>query len=207
MVKVIDHPLVKDKLTRLRKETTESNIFRANLEELSKIMLYDATKDFELNEIEINTPITKTKGYKLKHNIVLVPILRAGLGMVDAIKSVIPNSNIGHIGLYRNEQTLQPIEYYFKMPTTIDNSYTIVLDPMLATGGSASYAIQLIKKNHKPKKIIFICIVSCPEGIKALQNDHPDVDIYTGSIDEKLNENGYIVPGLGDCGDRIFGTK
>ncbi len=207
MLKVIDHPLIKDKITRIRKTTTDSSKFRDNLEEVTKLMLYEVTKDFELNEINIETPIAKTKGYKLKYNTVLVPILRAGLGMVDAIKDVIPTAAIGHIGLYRNEETLKPVEYYCKMPLTIEGSNTLILDPMLATGGSASAAIEIIEKKYKPKKITFICIVASPEGVKHLQEKHPNIDIYAAALDEKLNSDGYIVPGLGDAGDRIFGTK
>lgn len=207
MLRVIDHPLIKDKLTRIRKSTTESTKFRENLEELTKLMIYEVTKDFELKTIDIETPVAKTTGYKLKYNTVLVPILRAGLGMVDGVKALIPTAAIGHIGLYRNEETLKPVEYYCKMPPTITDSYTLVLDPMLATGGSAIAAIDILKTKYKPRKIIFVCTVSSPEGVKALQEAHPEIDIYTASLDEKLNNDGYIVPGLGDAGDRIFGTK
>lgn len=207
MLKVIDHPLIKDKLTRIRKFTTESTKFRENLEELTKLMIYEVTKNFELKEIDIETPVAKTKGYKLKYNTVLVPILRAGLGMVDGVKALIPTAAIGHIGLYRNEETLKPVEYYCKMPPTINDSYTLVLDPMLATGGSAIAAIEILSKKYNPRKIIFVCTVASPEGVKALQDAHPEIDIYAASLDEKLNSDGYIVPGLGDAGDRIFGTK
>lgn len=207
MLKVIDHPLIKDKLTRIRKSTTESTKFRENLEELTKLMIYEVTKDFELKTIDIETPVAKTTGYKLKYNTVLVPILRAGLGMVDGVKALIPTAAIGHIGLYRNEETLKPVEYYCKMPPTITDSYTLILDPMLATGGSAIAAIDILKTKYKPRKIIFVCTVASPEGVKALKESHPDIDIYTASLDEKLNSDGYIVPGLGDAGDRIFGTK
>lgn len=207
MFKVVDHPLVKDKLTRIRKSSTESTKFRENLEELTKLMIYEVTKDFELKNIDIETPVAKAIGYKLKYNTVLVPILRAGLGMVDGVKSLIPTAAIGHIGLYRNEETLKPVEYYCKMPPTITDSYTLVLDPMLATGGSAIAAIEMLKTKYKPRKIIFVCTVASPEGVSALQKAHPEIDIYAGALDEKLNSNGYIVPGLGDAGDRIFGTK
>ncbi len=207
MLKVIDHPLIKDKLTRIRKSTTESTKFRENLEELTKLMIYEVTKDFEVKNIDIETPVASTVGYKLKYNTVLVPILRAGLGMVDGVKALIPTAAIGHIGLYRNEETLKPVEYYCKMPPTIKDSYTLVLDPMLATGGSAIAAIDILKKKYNPRKIIFVCTVASPEGVKALKDAHPEIDIYTASLDEKLNSDGYIVPGLGDAGDRIFGTK
>ncbi|MCV3728466.1 uracil phosphoribosyltransferase [Ureaplasma miroungigenitalium] len=205
--KIIDHPLVKDKLTRMRKKETVSTIFRTNLEELTQLMVYEATKDLTLKNILIDTPVVdQATGFKLKNKICLVPILRAGIGMVDGVKRLIPTATIGHIGLYRNEETLQPIEYFKKFPHNISESDVIILDPMLATGGSVIAAADIIKK-YKPKSIKFICIVASPEGIKNVQEAHPDVDIYAGALDEKLNEHGYIVPGLGDAGDRIFGTK
>ncbi|WP_318031930.1 uracil phosphoribosyltransferase [Ureaplasma miroungigenitalium] len=207
MYKIIDHPLVKDKLTRMRKKETVSTIFRTNLEELTQLMVYEATKDLTLKNILIDTPVVdQATGFKLKNKICLVPILRAGIGMVDGVKRLIPTATIGHIGLYRNEETLQPIEYFKKFPHNISESDVIILDPMLATGGSVIAAADIIKK-YKPKSIKFICIVASPEGIKNVQEAHPDVDIYAGALDEKLNEHGYIVPGLGDAGDRIFGTK
>ncbi|WP_318031857.1 uracil phosphoribosyltransferase [Ureaplasma zalophigenitalium] len=207
MYKIIDHPLVKDKLTRMRKKETVSTVFRTNLEELTQLMVYEATKDLTLKNILIDTPVTnEAVGFKLKNKICLVPILRAGIGMVDGVKRLIPTATIGHIGLYRNEETLQPIEYFKKFPQNINESDVIILDPMLATGGSVIAAANIIKK-HNPKSIKFICIVASPEGIKNVQDAHPDVDIYAGSLDEKLNDQGYIVPGLGDAGDRIFGTK
>jgi len=207
MHKIINHPLIKDKLTRMRKASTVSTVFRTNLEELTQLMVYEATKDLELNEIEIETPVVKVaKGYKLKNKICLIPILRAGIGMVDGVKSLIPTATIGHIGLYRNEQTLKPVEYFKKFPKNISESDVIILDPMLATGGSVVEAVNIIKK-YNPKSIKFVCIVAAPEGLKYVQEVHPEVDVYIAALDDKLNENGYITPGLGDAGDRIFGTK
>ncbi|ACI60045.1 uracil phosphoribosyltransferase [Ureaplasma urealyticum] len=207
MHKIINHPLIKDKLTRMRKVSTVSTVFRTNLEELTQLMVYEATKDLELNEIEIETPVVKNaKGYKLKNKICLIPILRAGIGMVDGVKSLIPTATIGHIGLYRNEETLKPVEYFKKFPKNISESDVIILDPMLATGGSVVEAVNIIKK-YNPKSIKFVCIVAAPEGLEYVQKIHPDVDVYIAALDDKLNENGYITPGLGDAGDRIFGTK
>lgn len=207
MHKIINHPLIKDKLTRMRKVSTVSTVFRTNLEELTQLMVYEATKDLELNEIEIETPVVKVaKGYKLKNKICLIPILRAGIGMVDGVKNLIPTATIGHIGLYRNEQTLKPVEYFKKFPKNISESDVIILDPMLATGGSVVEAVNIIKK-YNPKSIKFVCIVAAPEGLKYVQEVHPEVDVYIAALDDKLNENGYITPGLGDAGDRIFGTK
>lgn len=206
MTFVFDHPLIKDKLTRMRKIQTESTKFRDNLKEITQLMAYEVTKNLELDRIEIETPITKMLGYKLKEKIVLIPILRAGLGMVDGLKELIPTASIGHIGIYRDEETAQPKEYYCKMPANLKNGNAIILDPMLATGGSASKAIEIIKK-YQPKSISFICLVAAPEGLKEIQNKHPDINIYVAALDEKLNDKYYIVPGLGDAGDRIFGTK
>lgn len=206
MTFVFDHPLIKDKLTRMRKIQTESTKFRDNLKEITQLMAYEVTKNLELDRIEIETPITKMLGYKLKEKIVLIPILRAGLGMVDGLKELIPTASIGHIGIYRDEETAQPKEYYCKMPANLKNGNAIILDPMLATGGSASKAIEIIKK-YQPKSISFICLVAAPEGLKEIQSKHPDINIYVAALDEKLNDKYYIVPGLGDAGDRIFGTK
>lgn len=199
MHKIINHPLIKDKLTRMRKVSTVSTVFRTNLEELTQLMVYEATKDLELNEIEIETPVVKNaKGYKLKNKICLIPILRAGIGMVDGVKSLIPTATIGHIGLYRNEETLKPVEYFKKFPKNISESDVIILDPMLATGGSVVEAVNIIKK-YNPKSIKFVCIVAAPEGLEYVQKIHPDVDVYIAALDDKLNENGYITPGLGDA--------
>lgn len=202
----IKHPLIQDKLTRMRNKDTNSTTFRCNLQELTTLLAYEATKDMKLKDKEIETPIIKMVGKKLENKICLVPILRAGLGMVDPLKSLIPTATIGHIGLYRDEESLEPIEYFSKLPKTIDKSDVLVLDPMLATGFSCIKAIDIIKK-HNPKSITYIGIIASPEGIKNLQEKHPEVNIYIASIDEKLNDDGYILPGLGDAGDRLFGTK
>lgn len=206
MVKVVNHPLIKDKLTRMRNIDTVSTVFRTNLQELTTLLVYEATKDLEVKTKIIETPICQMQGFKLANKICLVPILRAGLGMVDPIKALIPTAAIGHIGLYRNDETLEPVEYYCKMPSCISEANVLVLDPMLATGHSCAKAIEIVKKHH-PKSITYIGILAAPEGIKYLESQHPDIDIYVANIDEKLNEKGYIVPGLGDAGDRLFGTK
>jgi uracil phosphoribosyltransferase len=206
MLYVIDHPIIKVKLSRMRNKDTDSKAFRSNLVELSQLMAYEVTKNYHTVSFPIKTPLGPTNGYKMKENIVLVPILRAGLGMVDGFKSIISQAPIGFIGLYRNEKTLEPVEYYCKMPESIYGSNIIVLDPMLATGHSASRAISILKQ-YKPKSIKLACIVSVNEGISVIQKNHKDVDIYVASIDKTLNNDGYIVPGLGDAGDRIFGTK
>ena len=203
----IKHPLIEHKLTYLRDKNTDTKTFREKLNEIAKLMIYETTKDLELEEIEVETPIQKTKGYVLKDKaIAVVPILRAGLGMVDGILSLIPTAKVGHIGVYRDEETMKPVYYYCKLPLDIKDRKVILVDPMLATGGSAIYAIDYLK-NEGVKNITFMCLISAPEGIAKVQEAHPDVDIYTAKIDEKLNEKCYIVPGLGDCGDRIFGTK
>lgn len=202
----INHPLIQHKLTRLRNKDTDTKTFRENLNEISKLMTYEVTKNLELDEIEVETPLMTTKGYTLQTNIAVVPILRAGLGMVDGIVSLIPTAKIGHIGVYRNEETLEPVYYYCKLPVDVKNKQVILVDPMLATGGSAIYAIDYLK-NAGVKNIVFMCLVAAPEGIAKVLQTHPDVSIYTAKIDQGLNEQGYIYPGLGDCGDRIFGTK
>lgn len=207
MYYISNHPLIKDKLTRMRKTSTSSMLFRENLVEITQMLVYEATKNFGVNEIKIDTPVVSgATGYKIDTKITLAAILRAGLGMVDGAKLMLPSAAIGHVGLYRNEETLEPVKYYFKMPEHTEGSHVLVFDPMLATGGSAIASISLIKE-LKPKKIQFICLVASPEGIAALTKAHPDVNIYAAALDERLNENGYIVPGLGDAGDRIFGTK
>ncbi len=203
----LDHPLVLHKLSILRDKKTGTKEFRELISELSTILCYEALKDASLEDIEIETPMCKTKGKKLNDdNYAFVPILRAGTGMLDGLIKVMPNAKIGHIGLYRNEETLKPVEYYYKMPKDIDKREVIVLDPMLATGGSGVDAITRLKESGA-KKIKFLCIIAAPEGIEKINEVHPDVTIYCAAIDEKLNETGYIVPGLGDAGDRIFGTK
>ncbi len=202
---VMNHPLIQHKLSIMRDKNTSVKDFRECAHEIGLLLGYEATKDLELEEFEIETPITKMTAKRTKKKVALVPILRAGLGMVDALMDLIPSAKIGHIGLYRNEETLEPVEYYCKMPTDIEERQVLVLDPMLATGGSAIDAITMIKKRGA-KNIKFVCIIAAPQGVSALRNAHPDVDIYCGAVDEKLNENGYIVPGLGDAGDRLFGT-
>lgn len=204
-VYVMNHPLIQHKLSIMRDKNTTVKDFRECAHEIGLLLGYEATKDMELEDYDIETPITKTIGKRTKLSVALVPILRAGLGMVDALMDLIPAAKIGHIGLYRNEETLEPVEYYCKVPTDIAQRQVLVLDPMLATGGSAVDAITLLKKRGA-EKIKFVCIIAAPQGIDALRCAHPDVDIYCGAVDEKLNENGYIVPGLGDAGDRLFGT-
>ncbi len=204
---VLNHPLVTHKLSILRNEKTGTKEFREIISEISVLLCYEATKDAKLEECEIKTPLEKYKTYKLNEdNYAFVPILRAGMSMVDGILTVIPNAKIGHIGLYRNEKTFEPVEYYYKMPKGIENREVFVLDPMLATGGSAIATIDRLKKDGV-KKIKFLCIISSPEGIKALKKAHKDVQIYTSCVDRYLNENKYILPGLGDAGDRVYGTK
>ncbi len=205
-IHILDHPLIKHKLTNIRKTTTSTKDFYQNVEEIAGLMAYEVTRDFPLKPVEIQTPICKTTQFELSNDVVIVPILRAGLGMVEGIRNLIPTAKVGFIGLYRDEETLEPHEYYAKFPDTITSSIVLVVDPMLATGGSASAAITKLKERGC-KNIRYVGLVGAPEGVKTLQTDHPDVDIYLAALDEKLNENGYIVPGLGDCGDRLFGTK
>jgi len=203
----LKHPLISHKLAILRDKRTGTKEFREIISELSSFLCYEALRDAELNEVEVETPITKTKGQMIDEDkYAFVPILRAGTGMLDGLINVMPNAKIGHIGMYRNEETLKPTRYYYKVPKGIENREVIVLDPMLATGGSGNDAITSLKESGA-KKIKFLCIIAAPEGIKFIQEHHPDVQIYCTSIDERLNEKGYIVPGLGDAGDRIFGTK
>ena len=204
---IAEHPLVKHKITHLRDKDTGTKEFKELVSEIATLLCYEATRDLPIEAVEIETPISKTMAPVLAgRKQALVPILRAGLGMVDGMLTLLPAAKIGHIGLYRNEQTLEPVEYYCKLPADIDEREVIVLDPMLATGGSACDAITQIKKRGA-KHIKFICIIAAPVGLKRLQEAHPDVDVYIGQLDDHLNENGYIVPGLGDAGDRIFGTK
>lgn len=204
---VLDHPLLLHKLSILRDKNTGTKEFREIAGEIATIMCYEATRDATLKEVEVETPMTTTIEKRLDENqYAFVPILRAGLSMVDGVLNMIPNAKIGHIGMYRNEETLEPIPYYFKVPSDIEKREVILLDPMLATGGSAIDAITQIKKSGV-KKIKFLAIIAAPEGIARVEKEHPDVQVYCASIDNRLNENGYIVPGLGDAGDRIFGTK
>ena len=205
--KELNHPLITHKLAILRDKKTGTKEFRELIKEIAMILCYEAMKDVELVETEITTPLTKMKTGKLDEDkYAFIPILRAGLGMVDGVTTVVPNAKIGHIGMYRNEETFEPVNYFFKVPSGIENREVFLLDPMLATGGSAIDAVGSLKSKGV-KKIKFLCIIAAPEGIKALNKAHSDVEIYCANIDEKLNENKYIVPGLGDAGDRIFGTK
>ncbi|MDE7213847.1 MAG: uracil phosphoribosyltransferase [Anaeroplasmataceae bacterium] len=203
---LLDHPLIKHKLTNIRKKETKMKDFYQNVEEIAGLMAYEITRNFPLKPVEISTPICDTVQQELAQDIVIVPILRAGLGMVEGIRRLIPTAKVGFIGLYRNEETLEPCEYYAKFPETITDSIVLVVDPMLATGGSAAAAISMLKMRGC-KDIRYVGLVGAPEGVELLQKKHPDVDVYLAALDEKLNENGYIVPGLGDCGDRLFGTK
>jgi uracil phosphoribosyltransferase len=206
-VVIMDHPLIQHKIGYIRRTDTGTKDFRQAIGEIANLICYEATRDLELEDVEIETPICRTTVKALKgRKLCIVPILRAGLGMVDGIMNLIPTARVGHIGLYRDPETLKPVEYYCKMPADISEREIFVVDPMLATGGSSVAAIQMLK-DRGCKKIHFMCIIAAPEGLKAMQEAHPDVDIYVGALDEKLNEHGYIVPGLGDAGDRIFGTK
>lgn len=204
-VTIMDHPLIQHKITMLRRKETEVKDFRALANEIALLMGYEATRDLSLNDTEVETPIGMAKGKEVTKQVAVVPILRAGLGMVDAILSLMPSAKVGHIGLYRDPETHEPVEYYCKLPKEIDQRTVIVIDPMLATGGSAVAAIDFIKQRGA-KKIKFLCLIAAPEGVERLTTAHPDVDLYIGALDERLNENCYIVPGLGDAGDRLFGT-
>lgn len=206
-VVILDHPLIQHKTSILRKKTTSDKEFRENIEEITMLMCYEALRDLPLEEVEIETPIKVTRQNVLKgKKMAVVPILRAGLGMVGGVQKLIPSAKIGHIGMYRDEETLTPHEYYCKLPSDIENRLIVVIDPMLATGGSAVDAISQIK-SYGGKNIKFLCVIATPQGVEALSKAHPDVEIYIANLDEGLNEKGYIVPGLGDAGDRIFGTK
>ena len=207
MVHIFDHPLIQHKLAILRDERTGVKEFREIVSEIATLMCYEATRDLPTEEVTIKTPVaTGTFRALAGKKLAIVPVLRAGLGMVDGILTLIPSAKVGHIGLYRDPDTLEPVEYYCKMPNDIAEREVIILDPMLATGGSASAAIQFIK-NYDVKHIKLMNIIAAPEGVERIRKDHPDVEIYCAALDEKLNEHGYIVPGLGDAGDRIFGTK
>lgn len=206
-VNVIDHPLIQHKLTLMRQKETGTKDFRELLEEIAMLMAYEITRDFPLREIEIETPVAKCKAKVLAGKKVgVVPILRAGLGMLNGVVNMIPAARVGHVGMYRDPQTLKPVEYYCKLPGDMTERTLIVVDPMLATGGSSDAALELLK-NKGAKSLILMCLVAAPEGIRVINEKHPDVPLYVASVDDHLNEQGYIVPGLGDAGDRIFGTK
>lgn len=203
---IMDHPLIKCKMAMLRDKNTSTKEFRELVSEIAMLMCYEATRDFPLTETEIETPITTDKFLVMDKKVTIVPILRAGLGMEEGMLQMLPAARVGHVGVFRDPQTLNPVEYYCKLPSDVDKSEVIVVDPMLATGGSAAFSISAVKKRGA-KNIRFMCLVAAPQGIEKLQSEHPDVQIYCGALDEKLNDHGYIVPGLGDAGDRIFGTK
>lgn len=203
---VPNHAYIEHKLTIMRSKSTPKKIFKELLEEITMLLSYEATRDFELEDVEIETPLTRAKCKVIKgRKPAVIPVLRAGLGMVEGLLKIIPQAKVGHIGLYRDHDTMEPVEYYAKFPTHLDEREVFLLDPMLATGGSVSYAVTSLKRSGA-KRIKFICIISSPEGIERLSKEHPDVKIFTASIDEKLNKNAYILPGLGDAGDRLFGT-
>ena len=206
-VNILDHPLIQHKLTQIRQKDTPTTQFRQMINEIGGLMVYEITRDLPLEQVEIETPVATTKANVIAgKKMVVVPILRASLGMVDGILKMIPSARIGHIGIFRDEETLQPVEYFAKFPDELDQRDIFIVDPMLATGGSAIAAINSIKQRGA-KNIKLVCLVGAPEGVKAVNEAHPDVTIYLASLDEKLNDKGYIVPGLGDAGDRIFGTK
>ncbi|HEU4665935.1 MAG TPA: uracil phosphoribosyltransferase [Dokdonella sp.] len=206
-VQVIGHPLVQHKLTLLRKKQTSTIEFRRLLGELAALMAYEVTRDLPLREVAIETPVAAATGCEIDgKKVVLVAILRAGIGLLDGMLDVVPGARVGHVGLYRDEATLHPVEYYFRMPRDLEARDVIVVDPMLATGNSAAAALDRIRA-QRPRTLRFVCLVSCPEGIANLRGRHPDVPVFTAAIDERLNEHGYIVPGLGDAGDRYFGTR
>ena len=206
-VHVMDHPLIQHKISYIRREEIGTKEFREMVGEIAGLMCYEATRDLKLKDVRIKTPICETTGKELTgKKLAVVPILRAGLGMVDGMLSLIPTAKVGHIGLYRDPDTFEPVEYYCKLPADCSERETFVVDPMLATGGSSVAAIKMLKEKGV-KRIRFMCIIAAPEGVKRMQAEHPDVDLYVGALDDHLNEHAYIVPGLGDAGDRIFGTK
>lgn len=202
---VLDHPLIEHKLAILRNRDTDNKLFRETLNELSYLVVYEITRDLALRPVRIQTPLAPCDAQQLAEQVLLVPILRAGLGMVEGILNLIPNAKVGHIGVYRDEQTLQPVEYYCKLPPGAETMRVFLLDPMLATGGSLAYAITRLKEKGI-RNITVVSVIAAPEGLAALETAHPDVKIYTAMLDERLNDQGYILPGLGDCGDRLFGT-
>ena len=205
-VNVINHPLIQHKLTLMRKKETGTKDFRELLEEISMLMTYEITRDFPLKEVDIETPVTKCKGRVLAgRKVGVVPIIRAGLGMLNGVVNMIPAARVGHVGMYRDPATLKPVEYYCKLPSDVAERTLIVVDPMLATGGSSAAALSLLKEKGA-KSMVLMCLVAAPEGVEVINKEHPDVPLYVAAVDEKLNDKGYIVPGLGDAGDRIFGT-
>ena len=206
MLEVLNHPLISHKLTQMRDKNTGTKDFRENLDEIAELMAYEVCRDLPITKVDIETPVSPCVGYQLSKEIVIVPILRAGVGLLDGIRRLVPTAKVGFIGLFRDEETLEPHEYFAKFPKDLDQAIVMVVDPMLATGGSAVAAIDMIKRRGA-KQIKLVCLVGVPEGVKAVQEAHPDVDIYLAALDDHLNEYGYIVPGLGDAGDRIFGTK
>ena len=206
MLTVLNHPLITHKLTQMRKSETKTKDFKQNLDEIAGLMAYEVCRDLPTKTVKITTPVAECETYELAKEIVLIPILRAGLGLVNGINDLIPTAKVGFIGLYRDEETLEPHEYFAKFPNNLDSAINLVLDPMLATGGSAVEAINFIKQRGG-KDISFLCIIAAPEGVEKLHAAHPDVKIFIGNLDRQLNENAYICPGLGDAGDRIFGTK
>ena len=206
MLEVLNHPLITHKLTLMRKKETGTKDFRENLDEIAELMAYEVCRDLPTRPIEIETPMARCTGFELSKEVVIVPILRAGIGLLDGIRRLVPTAKVGFIGMYRDEKTLEPVEYFAKFPKNLEDAIVMVVDPMLATGGSANDAITMIKKRGA-KNIKLICLVGAPEGVKAVTTMHPDVDVYLAALDDRLNEIGYIVPGLGDAGDRIFGTK
>ena len=206
---VLDHPLIQHKLTMIRQKDCGTKVFREVVNEISMLMAYEVSRDLPLEDVEIETPLVKTTLKTLAgKKVAIIPILRAGLGMVDGILELIPAAKIGHVGMYRDHDTLQPVEYFVKLPSDISERQSFVVDPMLATGGSAVAAIDaLLKRGAQPNSIKFCCLVAAPEGVETLRSAHPEIDIYAAALDERLNEHGYILPGLGDAGDRLFGTK
>ena len=207
VVKLLDHPLIQHKLTYIRDKRTGTKAFRELVDEVATLMAFEITRDLPLEEITIQTPVAEAQTYQISgKKLGIIPILRAGIGMVDGILKLIPAAKVGHIGLYRDPNTLEPVEYYSKMPSDINERELIVVDPMLATGGSASAALSMLQKKGAVN-IKLMCLIAAPEGVKRIQEDHPNIDIYLAALDERLNEKGYIIPGLGDAGDRLFGTK
>ena len=206
MLEVLNHPLITHKLTQMRRKETGTKDFRENLDEIAELMAYEVCRDLPVEPVDIETPVAPCTGYQLSKEVVIVPILRAGIGLLDGIRRLVPTAKVGFIGLYRDEKTLQPHEYFAKFPKDLDKAVVMIVDPMLATGGSALAAIHSIKERGA-KNIKLVCLVGVPEGVRAVQKEYPEVDIYLAALDDHLNGNGYIVPGLGDAGDRIFGTK